>query len=164
MDEDEREIQEMQARLLEIEAEAAKLAEEDGTGEEAPGEEAVDDAEDRQIYVGNLDESVTPDTLNEFFKECGTVNRITILCDKFTGKPKGFAYMEFEQKEAVELAIGLNETEMNGRQIKVTLKRKNVPRHMLGGRGRGRGRGRGGGYRGRGGGFRGRGRIRFNPY
>lgn len=80
--------------------------------------------------------------------------------------------MEFLEVEAVDVALGLNETEFKGRPVKVTQKRKNVPRHMLArGRGRGGFRGRGfrggyrGGYRGRGGyvprgrgGYRGRGR------
>ncbi|GBG28800.1 RNA-binding protein SGN1 [Hondaea fermentalgiana] len=119
------------------------------------------------IFVGNLHDDVGPQDLNDFFKDCGTVNRITILCDKHTGQSKGFAYMEFEEPEAIDLALELNETELMGKAIKVSRKRKNVPRHQLG---RGRGRGRGG-FRGRGrGGFRGgsrgrgRGRGRFQPY
>ncbi len=36
-----------------------------------------------------VDYSTTPEELQEFFSACGTVNRVTILCDKFTGHPKG---------------------------------------------------------------------------
>ena len=43
---------------------------------------------------------------------------MTILTDKF-GQPKGFAYVEFVEVEAVQEAIKLNESELHGRQLKV---------------------------------------------
>lgn len=46
------------------------------------------------------------------------MNRVTILTDKF-GQPKGFAYVEFAEVDAVQNAILLNETELHGRQLKV---------------------------------------------
>ncbi|KAL7470974.1 hypothetical protein ACHAXS_011263 [Conticribra weissflogii] len=48
------------------------------------------------IYVGQVDYSTTPEELLAHFESCGTVERVTIVCDKFTGKPKGFAYLEFQ--------------------------------------------------------------------
>jgi polyadenylate-binding protein 2 len=48
------------------------------------------------IYVGQVDYSSTPEELLAHFESCGTVERVTIVCDKFTGKPKGFAYLEFQ--------------------------------------------------------------------
>lgn len=56
--------------------------------------------------------------MQQHFQACGTVNRVTILTDKF-GQPKGFAYVEFLEQEAVQEAINLNESELHGRQIKV---------------------------------------------
>ena len=41
------------------------------------------------IYVGQVDYSTTPEELLAHFEACGTVERVTIVCDKFTGKPKG---------------------------------------------------------------------------
>lgn len=41
------------------------------------------------IYVGQVDYSSTPEELLAHFESCGTVERVTIVCDKFTGKPKG---------------------------------------------------------------------------
>lgn len=41
------------------------------------------------IYVGQVDYSATPEELLSHFEACGTVERVTIVCDKFTGKPKG---------------------------------------------------------------------------
>lgn len=46
------------------------------------------------------------------------VNLVTVLTDKF-GQPKGFAYVEFLEQEAVQEALLLNETELHGRQLKV---------------------------------------------
>ena len=46
------------------------------------------------------------------------MNRVTILTDKF-GQPKGFAYVEFVEIDAVQNALLLNESELHGRQLKV---------------------------------------------
>jgi RNA recognition motif. (a.k.a. RRM, RBD, or RNP domain) len=47
------------------------------------------------IYVGQVDYSAKPEELLSHFEACGTVERVTIVCDKFTGTPKGYAYLEF---------------------------------------------------------------------
>ncbi|XP_042379042.1 polyadenylate-binding protein 2-like isoform X2 [Zingiber officinale] len=73
-----------------------------------------------------VDYSCTPEEVQQHFQSCGTVNRVTILTDKF-GQPKGFAYVEFLEVEAVQEALQLNESELHGRQIKVAAKRTNVP-------------------------------------
>ncbi|KAK4480642.1 hypothetical protein RD792_013720 [Penstemon davidsonii] len=70
------------------------------------------------IYVGNVDYACTPEEVHQHFQSCGTVNRVTILTDKF-GQPKGFAYVEFVEVEAVQNAVLLNESELHGRQLKV---------------------------------------------
>ena len=74
-----------------------------------------------------MDYSTKPEELQEHFKDCGVVNRVTIICDKYTGHPKGFAYVEFSDKEDVANALALDESLFKGRQIKVTTKRTNVP-------------------------------------
>lgn len=43
------------------------------------------------MYVGQVDYSATPEELLAHFEPCGVVERVTIVCDKFTGRPKGFA-------------------------------------------------------------------------
>jgi len=119
----------------------------------------------RSIYVGNVDYTTTPEELQQHFHASGIINRVTIICDKFTGHPKGFAYVEFADKDSVGNAVLLNETLFKGRQLKVISKRTNVPGMNRGGRGF---RGGGAGYyrpfypqRGRG--FRGR-RGYYHPY
>ncbi|XP_024461531.1 polyadenylate-binding protein 3 isoform X2 [Populus trichocarpa] len=73
-----------------------------------------------------VDYACTPEEVQQHFQSCGTVNRVTILTDKF-GQPKGFAYVEFVEVEAVQEALALNESELHGRQLKVSPKRTNVP-------------------------------------
>ena len=53
----------------------------------------------------------------EIFK---IVFRVTILCNKFDGNPKGFAYVEFTDKDSVSTAMALDESLFRGRQIKVS--------------------------------------------
>eukprot|EP00919_Chromeraceae_sp_WS-2016_P007404 GHVR01017396.1.p1 GENE.GHVR01017396.1~~GHVR01017396.1.p1 ORF type:complete len:210 (+),score=61.30 GHVR01017396.1:86-715(+) len=106
----------------------------------------------RSVYVGNVDYNGTPEELQDHFKSCGGINRITILVDRHTGKPKGFAYVEFSDPCAVENAVLMNDTMMRGRLLKVTRKRTNLHgfnRARMRVRRRGRGRGSyvgGGGY------------------
>ncbi|PNY07421.1 polyadenylate-binding protein 2-like [Trifolium pratense] len=77
-------------------------------------------------YFLTVDYACTPEEVQQHFQSCGTVNRVTIRTDKF-GQPKGYAYVEFVEVEAVQEALSLNESELHGRQLKVTAKRTNVP-------------------------------------
>jgi polyadenylate-binding protein 2 len=70
-----------------------------------------------ELYL-QVDYACTPEEVQQHFQSCGTVNRVTILTDKF-GQPKGFAYVEFVEVEAVQEALALNESELHGRQLKV---------------------------------------------
>ena len=70
------------------------------------------------MYLPQVDYACTPEEVQQHFQSCGTVNRVTILTDKF-GQPKGFAYVEFVEIEAVQNALLLNESELHGRQLKV---------------------------------------------
>ncbi|KAE9465082.1 hypothetical protein C3L33_03020, partial [Rhododendron williamsianum] len=98
---------------------------EDSSGASATQAEK-EEVDSRSIYVGNVDYACTPEEVQQHFQSCGTVNRVTILTDKF-GQPKGFAYVEFVEVEAIQNALLLNESELHGRQLKVSAKRTNVP-------------------------------------
>ena len=122
----------MKKRLKEMEEEAAtlrdmqaKVEKEMGTVQDlaasAASQATKEEADTRSIYVGNVDYACTPEEVQQHFQSCGTVNRVTILTDKF-GQPKGYAYVEFLEAEAVQNAILLNESELHGRQLKVTAK------------------------------------------
>ncbi|NXM67203.1 PABP2 protein, partial [Serilophus lunatus] len=85
------------------------------------------EADQRSIYVGNVDYGGTAEELESHFNSCGQINRVTILCDKFSGHPKGYAYIEFEEKSSVKAAVELDESTFRGRVIKVLPKRTNMP-------------------------------------
>ncbi|GAX18439.1 polyadenylate-binding protein 2 [Fistulifera solaris] len=167
-EDDEEDLEKLQAEIARMEEEAARitketeaLEQEDNNKNNKTVAKSADNKPARDncsIYVGQVDYSATPEELLKHFDACGTVERVTIVCDKYTGRPKGFAYLEFQNEAAVENAVKMDGSEFKGRQLKVTHKRVNVPAFQLGG-GRGRGRGRGG-FRGRG---RGRGRG-YHPY
>ena len=89
--------------------------------------EEKQEADLRSIYVGNVDYSATAQELEAHFHGCGSINRVTILCDKFSGHPKGFAYVEFGDKDSVQTAQALDDSLFKGRQINVTPKRTNRP-------------------------------------
>lgn len=151
-------VMEMQRKIEELEREAEKIRslapnhEAEGEGEHT-GEHHMEGEDDgqaaetmesdkRSVYVGQVDYGATPEELQEHFRSCGTINRITILVDKYTGTPKGYAYVEFADEESVSNAVLLNDTMFRGRQIKVTAKRTNIPgMNRKGGKGRGKGKG-----------------------
>eukprot|EP00322_Chrysochromulina_rotalis_P007206 CAMPEP_0115865874 /NCGR_PEP_ID=MMETSP0287-20121206/19948_1 /TAXON_ID=412157 /ORGANISM="Chrysochromulina rotalis, Strain UIO044" /LENGTH=259 /DNA_ID=CAMNT_0003320403 /DNA_START=89 /DNA_END=869 /DNA_ORIENTATION=- len=139
------ELEAMKSKVKEMEDEAEKLRKiqeqvedqlQDGEGEGGGEEGESAEADGRSVYVGQVDYSATPEELQEHFAGCGTVNRVTIICDKF-GSPKGFAYIEFADAESVEPAVQLHDSEFKGRQLKVVAKRTNV--FGYGGRGKGKG-------------------------
>ncbi|XP_040185537.1 embryonic polyadenylate-binding protein 2-B-like isoform X1 [Rana temporaria] len=101
------------------------------------------EADKRSVYVGNVDYGGTAQDLESHFGKCGSINRITILCDKFSGHPKGYAYIEFTEEHSAEAATELDESVFRGRTIKVLPKRTNVPGISTTDRGNFRGRFRG---------------------
>lgn len=81
----------MKRRVAEMEEEAAKLREMQATlDNQAEGvQESKTDVDSRSIFVGNVDYSASPEEIQAHFQSCGSINRVTILLDKFTGQPKG---------------------------------------------------------------------------
>ena len=106
------ELEAIKARVREMEEEAEKLKELQNEVEKQmnmsppPGNagpviisiEEKMEADARSIYVGNVDYGATAEELEAHFHGCGSVSRITILCDKFSGHPKGFAYRVLRQR------------------------------------------------------------------
>ena len=91
------------------------------------------------IYVGNCPFSVTEEQLQELFATYGEVERVNIITDRDTGRPRGFAFVEMADSGAAQEAIkGLNGTDLGGRDLKVNEAR---PKRDSGGGGRGGGGG-----------------------
>jgi cold-inducible RNA-binding protein len=105
----------------------------------------------KNIYVGNLEFSVTEEQLRGAFAAYGQVDKVTLVTDRDTGQPRGFAFVEMTNDGEAEKAIaGLNSTAMGGRTMNVNEARPKVERGGGGGfkskRG-GHGHGGGGGNR-----------------
>ena len=104
-----------------------------------------------KIYVGNCSFDVTEQQLRDVFSAYGEVNSVSVITDRDTGRPRGFAFVEMSDAGAAQAAIrGVNGTELGGRTLNVNEAR---PRENGGGGGGGgRGGFGGGGGRGSGGG------------
>lgn len=85
------------------------------------------ESDSRSIFVGNITSEITPEILDEHFKNCGTIKRITLLYDRNTGAPKGYAYVEFDDTDAQIKALEYNGSELKGANITVYKKRTNLP-------------------------------------
>lgn len=115
-----------------------------------------------KIYVGNLSYDVTEDELAAEFGTFGKVESVAIPADKFSGRPKGFAFVEMPAKSEAEAAIaGLNGKSLRERTIVVNEARPRTENRGGGSYGNRRSGGYGGGYGGRGGRPGGRGQRRY---
>jgi RNA recognition motif-containing protein len=110
------------------------------------------------IFVGNLSYQTTQDELQAAFSAYGTVERVSIVTDRDSGQPRGFAFVEMTDGTEAQNAISqLNGTEMHGRALNVNEARPKPSggggfggsRGGGGGGGRGRGNSGGGGGGGR---------------
>ncbi|MHC4075002.1 MAG: RNA recognition motif domain-containing protein [Planctomycetota bacterium] len=102
------------------------------------------------IYVGNLLFDVGENELKELFEQFGQVTEVRMIMDKFSGKSKGFGFIEMPSKEEAEKAIEeLNGKDLRGRAMNVNEAKPKTDRG--GGRRGGFGGGRGGGRGGSGG-------------
>ena len=93
-------VETMQKRLAEMEAEAQKIREmQESVDKEHNALSNPDKKEDvdaRSVFVGNVDYAVTAAELQSHFASCGTILRVTILCDKISGHPKGYFTLKEE--------------------------------------------------------------------
>jgi cold-inducible RNA-binding protein len=103
-----------------------------------------------KLYVGNLSFNTTENELQELFSQAGTVQEVSLMQDKFTGKSRGFAFVTMSSEEDAQNAISkLNGQTVEGRALTVNEARPREPRPPGGGgRGYGGGGGGGGGYGG----------------
>ena len=101
------------------------------------------------IFVGNMAFSVTEQDLRELFAPYGVVDRINIITDRETGRPRGFGFVEMADDRAAQAAItGLHGKEVAGRTLNVNEARQREERGpRSGGFREGGPRGGGGGRR-----------------
>ncbi len=98
-----------------------------------------------KLFVGSLSWDTTDDSLRDFFAKVGTVSSARVITDKYTGKSRGFGFVEMASDEEAKKAVDeLNGKELDGRAIVVNEARPQEPRQDFGG---GRSFNRGGGGR-----------------
>src|ERR1700760_1415964 len=97
------------------------------------------------IYVSNLSFNVTDEDLQDYFAEYGEVSSAKVIMDKFTGKSRGFAFVEMSDDEAAKKAIQeLGGASVDGRTIGVSVAKPREDRGNGGGGNKG-----GGGFQAR---------------
>ena len=72
-----------------------------------------------KLYVGNIPFTATEDTLRALFASHGTVEKISLITDRETGRPRGFGFIEMSNEDASRAMQALNGTDMEGRALKI---------------------------------------------
>ncbi|MGO9057000.1 MAG: RNA recognition motif domain-containing protein [Candidatus Binataceae bacterium] len=90
-----------------------------------------------KLYIGNLAYSTTSEDLEALFSRVGKVESAAVVTDKFSGRSKGFGFVEMaDSGEAANAIESLNDSEFQGRRIKVAEARASEQRGPGGGGGR----------------------------
>jgi len=91
----------------------------------------------KKIYVGNLSFQTSEQGLRDHFSQHGEIHSATIITDRETGQPRGFAFVEMDEAGADAAIAALDQVELDGRSLKVN---EAKPRENRGGGGGGRDR------------------------
>ena len=98
-----------------------------------------------RLFVGNLSYQTMENELQEYFSQAGILSSVNLMLDKFTGKSRGFAFIEFSSPTDANKAVEMfHNKEFQGRQLTVNIARPRDERPPMRGGGGGGG---GGGYR-----------------
>jgi RNA recognition motif-containing protein len=72
-----------------------------------------------KLYVGNLPFTATEDTVRTLFAVHGTVEKISLISDRDTGRPRGFGFVEMSNSDASRAMQALNGQDFDGRALKI---------------------------------------------
>jgi RNA recognition motif-containing protein len=72
-----------------------------------------------KLYVGNLPFSATEDAVRALFSKHGTVEKVSLITDRDTGRPRGFGFVEMSNADASRAMQALNGTDLDGRSLKI---------------------------------------------
>ena len=101
----------------------------------------------KKLYVGNISYQTTEDDLNTIFSQAGNIESVKIINDQYSGRSKGFGFVEFSTQEEADKAVSMfNGYSLGDRKLIVNEARPQAPKRSGGGFGGGGG---GGGGRGR---------------
>lgn len=89
-----------------------------------------------KLYIGNLAYSATEESISEIFNQHGSVASCKLITDRETGRSKGFGFVEMSTEDEAQNAIsGLDGTQVDGRQMRVSEARPKEDRPSGGFRG-----------------------------
>jgi cold-inducible RNA-binding protein len=95
-----------------------------------------------KLYVGNLSFNTTENDLQDAFAAYGIVTEVSLITDRMTGRPRGFAFVTMGNDQEAEAAIsGLNGASLDGRELTVNEARPRESRPEMAGQSRNRGGG-----------------------
>jgi RNA recognition motif-containing protein len=72
-----------------------------------------------KLYVGNLPFTATEDSIRALFASHGTVEKVSLITDRDTGRPRGFGFVEMSNSDASRAMQALNGADFGGRPLKV---------------------------------------------
>lgn len=72
-----------------------------------------------KLYVGNLPFTATDETVRTLFSKHGTVEKVSLITDRDTGRPRGFGFVEMSNADASRAMQALNGADLDGRALKV---------------------------------------------
>jgi hypothetical protein len=72
-----------------------------------------------KLYVGNLPFTATDETVRALFAKHGTVEKVSLITDRDSGRPRGFGFVEMSNADAARAMQALNGTDFEGRALKV---------------------------------------------
>ena len=72
-----------------------------------------------KLYVGNLPFTATEDAVRNLFADHGTVEKISLINDRDTGRPRGFGFIEMSNSDASRAMQALNGKDFDGRALKI---------------------------------------------
>ena len=73
----------------------------------------------KKLYVGNLPFSATEDGVRTHFSAHGTVEKVSLINDRDTGRPRGFGFVEMSSEDAMRAQQALNGQDFDGRALKI---------------------------------------------
>ena len=82
----------------------------------------------KSLYVGNLPFSATEDEIRALFEQYGNVERVNLITDRETGRPRGFGFVEMDGADASEAISALDGAQFGGRTLKVNEAKPREPR------------------------------------
>ncbi|EKE40843.1 hypothetical protein ENUP19_0211G0027 [Entamoeba nuttalli] len=94
----------------------------DNVNKEYIRHEIEKELDSRSVHVSNVEYTTTKEELEDLFERCGVVLKVNIPINQLTQKTMGYANIEFKNSNAVEKAIKLTGTNLNGRYIEVSKK------------------------------------------